>query len=302
LVDFVVGDNQTVFVSSKSSKPQELFRLADGSVEQLSHINAAHLSELRLGATQELHFTAHDGMSLHGFLTLPPDYQPGKRLPAVLLIHGGPVSQYDHSFSFEAEFLAANGYAVVRTNPRGSSGYGEAFSSALWQGWGERDYLDVIAGIDHAVELGVIDPERVGIGGYSYGGILTNYIVGHSNRFKAAVSGAGSGHYLASYGHDEYRYWYESELGLPWENRGLWEKLSPFNAIHRATTPTLFYGGEKDWNVPIQGSEQLYQVMRRVGIETQLVVYPDEHHGNWAFANERDIMLRTLHWFDAHIK
>ena len=302
VVDFDVGDNQIVFVSSKTTEPQEVFSLSDGSIEQLSHINTDHLSKLRLGATQELHFTAHDGMPLHGFLTVPPDYQPGKRLPAVLLIHGGPVSQYDHSFSFEAQFLAANGYVVVRTNPRGSSGYGEEFSSALWQGWGEKDYLDVLAGIDRAVELGVIDPERMGVGGYSYGGILTNYIVGHSKRFKAAVSGAGSGHYLASYGHDEYRYWYESELGLPWENRGLWEKLSPFNAIHRATTPTLFYGGEKDWNVPIQGSEQLYQVMRRVGIETQLIVYPDEHHGGWAFANERDIMLRTLHWFDAHIK
>ncbi len=191
---------------------------------------------------------------------------------------------------------------MVRINPRGSSGYGEAFSSALWQGWGEKDYLDVIAGIDHVIELDIIDSDRLGVGGYSYGGILTNYILGHSNRFKAAVSGAGSGHYLASYGHDEYRYWYESELGLPWENRGLWEKLSPFNTIHRATTPTLFYGGEKDWNVPIQGSEQLYQVMRRVGIEAQLVVYPDEHHGGWAFPNERDVMLRTLNWFDVHLK
>lgn len=300
--DFDVDDEQIVFVSSMSDKPQEVFRLAGGSVEQLSHINTTHLSKLQLGDTRELDFTAHDGLPMHGFLTLPPNQPSQRRHPAVLLIHGGPVSQFDHRFSFEAQFLAANGYAVVRINPRGSSGYGEAFSSALWQGWGEKDYLDVIAGIDHVIELDIIDSDRLGVGGYSYGGILTNYILGHSNRFKAAVSGAGSGHYLASYGHDEYRYWYESELGLPWENRGLWEKLSPFNTIHRATTPTLFYGGEKDWNVPIQGSEQLYQVMRRVGIEAQLVVYPDEHHGGWAFPNERDVMLRTLNWFDVHLK
>jgi dipeptidyl aminopeptidase/acylaminoacyl peptidase len=172
----------------------------------------------------------------------------------------------------------------------------------LWQGWGEKDYRDVLAGVDHVIKKGYADPDSLGVGGYSYGGILTNYLLGHTDRFKAAVSGAGSGHYLASYGHDEYRYWYESELGLPWENRQLWERLSPFSYIHRATTPTLFYGGELDWNVPIQGSEQLYQVMRRVGVETRLVVYPDEHHGEWRFANERDAMLRTLGWFDKFLK
>ena len=298
----VTSDGQIVFVSTTSNKPQEVFHLADGTVRQLSHINTSHLAKLQLGDTRELRFKSHDGIWLHGFLTLPPNYKAQQRYPAILLIHGGPVSQYDHSFSFEAQFLAANGYAVVRTNPRGSSGYGEAFSSALWQGWGEKDYLDVIAGIDYVIELGLIDADRLGVGGYSYGGILTNYILGHSDRFKAAVSGAGSGHYLASYGHDEYRFWYESELGLPWENRELWERLSPFNKIHLAKTPTLFYGGEKDWNVPIQGSEQLYQVMRRVGIETQLVVYPDEHHGGWKFPNEKDITLRTLNWFDAYLK
>ena len=303
VTDFGVGDDgQVVFVSTASDEPEELFHWVDGVVKQLSHVNTALLSTLQLGHTQELQFTAHDGISLHGFVTLPPHHQSQQRHPAILLIHGGPVSQYDHSFSFEAQFLAANGYAVVRTNPRGSSGYGEAFSSALWQGWGEKDYRDVIAGIDHAIALGFVDPDRLGVGGYSYGGILTNYILGHSNRFKAAVSGAGSGHYLASYGHDEYRYWYESELGLPWEDRSLWDRLSPFNAIHRATTPTLFYGGESDWNVPIQGSEQLYQVMRRVGVETQLVVYPDEHHGGWTFPNERDSLMRTLNWFDAYLK
>ncbi|MBT4521015.1 MAG: prolyl oligopeptidase family serine peptidase, partial [Halieaceae bacterium] len=139
-------------------------------------------------------------------------------------------------------------------------------------------------------------------GGYSYGGILTNYILGHSTRFKAAVSGAGSGLYTASYGHDEYQLWYESELGAPWENRELWERLSPFNYIHKATTPTLFMGGEKDWNVPIQGSEQLYQVMKRVGIDSELVVYPGEHHGGWSYANNMDYLKRMLAWYARYLK
>ena len=298
----VTDDGQFLFVSTSSDRPQELFRQFDEVPSQLSGINSGAMSALQLGQTEDLWFAAPDGLPLHGFVTLPPDYKPEEKFPAITLIHGGPVSQYDHGFSFEAQFLAANGYVVIRTNPRGSSGYGESFSLALWQGWGEKDYRDVLAGVDHVIKKGYADPDSLGVGGYSYGGILTNYLLGHTDRFKAAVSGAGSGHYLASYGHDEYRYWYESELGLPWENRQLWERLSPFSYIHRATTPTLFYGGELDWNVPIQGSEQLYQVMRRVGVETRLVVYPDEHHGEWRFANERDAMLRTLGWFDKFLK
>ena len=130
----------------------------------------------------------------------------------------------------------------------------------------------------------------------------TNYILGQTSRFKAAVSGAGSGLYIASCGHDEYQRWYEEELGLPWENRELWERLSPFNHIHKATTPTLFMGGALDWNVPIQGSEQLYQVMKRQGIDTQLVIYEGEHHGGWSYANSVDSMLRTVDWYDRYLK
>lgn len=289
-------------VLSSSLQPQELFLLQNKKLRALSKVNKPLVDALKLGKTREIHYQAPDGWEIEGFLTLPPDYREGRRYPAVLQIHGGPVGQYGHEFSFDAQILAAQGYVVIRTNPRGSSGYGQAFTLGLLYGWGEKDYQDVLAGVDHTIELGFADPDRLGMGGYSYGGILTNYLLGKTDRFKAAVSGAGSGHYLASYGHDEYRYWYESELGLPWESRELWESLSPFNYIHKATTPTLFYAGEKDWNVPVQGSEQLYQVMRRVGIETMLVVYPDEHHGGWSFPNERDALLRTLNWYKRFLK
>lgn len=288
-------------VLSSDLNPGVLFVQEQGSMRTLHDPNAPLLNELRLGVTEEIHYSAPDGWEIEGFLTLPPDYRPGQRYPAVLRIHGGPVGQYGHGFSFEAQILAAQGYVVIRTNPRGSSGYGQAFTLGLYQGWGEKDYQDVLAGVDHVIERGYADPDRLGMGGYSYGGILTNYLLGRTDRFKAAVSGAGSGHYLASYGHDEYRFWYESELGLPWENRELWERLSPFNRIHLATTPTLFMAGEKDWNVPVQGSEQLYQVMRRVGTETRLVVYPGEHHGGWSFPNERDALLRMLDWYARYL-
>ena len=167
-----------------------------------------------------------------------------------MLIHGGPVSQYSYSFSFEAHLFAANDYVVVRSNPRGSSGYGQDFCFALYQGDGEKDYRDVLAAVDRAIELGYSDPDRLGVGGYSYGGILTNYIITQTDRFKGAVSGAGSGLSLANYGHDMYQRWWEAEFGLPWETRELWDRLSPFNYIQNVSTPTMFACGEKDWNVP----------------------------------------------------
>ncbi|MDA0707346.1 MAG: S9 family peptidase [Proteobacteria bacterium] len=295
-------DGHFVVVFNTSMVPDEMY-LVDGSEpRRITGVNAELLGELKLGATEEFHYEAPDGWDIEGWVTLPPDFEKGKRYPAVLNIHGGPVSQYTLGFSPSAQMLAAQGYVVIHTNPRGSSGYGQEFTLGLYQGWGEYDYQDVLAGVDHVIEMGYADPERLGMGGYSYGGILTNYLLGQTDRFKAAVSGAGSGHYLASYGHDFYRLSYETELGLPWESRELWERLSPFNYIHKATTPTLFYGGEKDWNVPIQGSEQLYQVMKRIGVDTLLVVYPDEHHGDWSFANEKDAFLRTVAWYDKFLK
>lgn len=301
--DFAFDKNGNVaVVISTSTHPAELSVVRRGKRQVLTHVNDSLMLVLRLGRTEEIHFKAPDGWDIEGFVTYPPDYQPGIHYPVVLRIHGGPVSQYDHGFSFDAQLLAAQGYIVVRANPRGSSGYGQAFTLGLYQGWGEKDYQDVLAAVDYVIAQGDGDPDGLAVGGYSYGGILTNYLLGQTTRFKAAVSGAGSGLYVASYGHDEYQHWYESELGTPWENRALWERLSPFNYIHKATTPTLFMGGAKDWNVPIQGSEQLYQVMKRVGIDTELVVYPDEHHGGWAFANNKDYWLRTLAWYERYLK
>jgi len=299
VTDFSLGEkDQVAGIVSQDLQPGELFVIKDSDIQIITETNKALLDQLQLANTEEIHFVAPDGWPIEGFVTYPIGFEKGETYPTILRIHGGPVSQYEHSFSFEAQLLAARGYVVVRSNPRGSSGYGQNFAMGLFQGWGEKDYKDVLAAVDYVIEQGYADPDRLGVGGYSYGGILTNYLLGHTNRFKAAVSGAGSGHYLASYGHDEYRVWYETELGLPWENRELWERLSPFNYIHRATTPTLFIGGDKDWNVPIQGSEQLYQVMKRVGIETKLVVYPNEHHGGWSFANQKDAWLRRLSWYD----
>ena len=300
---FALAPNGTLVTSlSKSDQPGELYIKDKKELRQLTHVNQELFAQIKLGETEEIHFKSHDGLEIEGIVTKPPSYNPAFRYPTILLIHGGPISQFSHGWSFEAQFLAANDYIVVRANPRGSSGYGQEFCYGLYRGWGEKDYRDVTAAVDHTIELGYTDPDRQGVGGYSYGGILTNYIITQTDRFKGAVSGAGAGLITAMYGHDMYQHWYESELGLPWENPELYTRLSAFTHIQNATTPTLFVCGEKDWNVPVQNSEQLYQAMRRLGRTTQLVVYPGEHHGGWSYPHSKDYAERRLAWFDKYVK
>ena len=224
------------------------------------------------------------------------------KYPAILVPHGGPIAQYDYGFSFQAQLFCANGYLVVMPNPRGSSGYGQAFSLAIWADWGNKDYADVISAMDYGIEKGWIDADRMGVGGWSYGGIMTNYVITKTDRFKAAVTGASLALYVANYGHDHYQRWYEKEFGLPWENRDLWEKLSPYNSVEKIVTPTLIMGGAVDWNVPIINSEQLYMALKRLGRTTELVVYPNEHHGLRKPSNQKDRYERYLAWFNKYVK
>jgi dipeptidyl aminopeptidase/acylaminoacyl peptidase len=191
---------------------------------------------------------------------------------------------------------------VVTANPRGSSGYGQDFSLEIFQGWGVKDYEDVMAGVDFAIEKGYADPNRLGVGGWSYGGILTNYVIAKTDRFKGAISGASEVLLVTNYGHDHYQRWWEQELGLPWENRELYERLSVFNDVERIVTPTLIMGGEEDWNVPVQNSEQLYQALKRLGRTTQLVVYPGEFHSIRKPSYQKDRYQRYLAWYDVHVK
>ncbi len=192
----------------------------------------------------------------------------------------GPNGQDEHSFNFERELFAANGYVVVAVNYRGSNGRGSAFQKAIFADWGTRKSSICSARWTTSLKIGVADPDRLGIGGWSYGGILTNYAIATDPRFKAAISGAGSSNQISMYGTDQYISQYEHELGPPWKTQDLWIKLSyPFFHADRIKTPTLFMCGEKDFNVPLLGSEQMYQALRSLGVDTQLVIYPEQFHG-----------------------
>jgi dipeptidyl aminopeptidase/acylaminoacyl peptidase len=191
---------------------------------------------------------------------------------------------------------------VVAINPRGSSGRGFDFARAIYADWGNLDVKDISAGMDYAIAAGIVDPERIGVGGWSYGGILTDYVITKTGRFKAAISGASEANYLSNYGTDHYQYEWETELGLPWRNVERWVKLSPWFAIENVTTPTLLLGGADDMNVPLLNSEQLYQALRRLGRETELVIYPGQNHGIRRPSYVQDRYQRYIDWYGRFLR
>jgi dipeptidyl aminopeptidase/acylaminoacyl peptidase len=300
--DFVMGGGHTVLLMGQADQPAELFTFDDGTLVQLTQETAETLDGVATAQVEKLRFESDDGTPIEAFFFRPADFDDSKRYPTILWLHGGPAAQFTYNYSAIGQLYAANGYVVIMPNPRGSTGYGQEFAQGTVAKWGEKDFQDVMAAVDHGIELGIVDPERMGVGGWSYGGILTNYVITQTTRFKAAMSGASLGLVTANYGHDHYQLMYELEFGLPWEYPERWVELSPFSKVEAITTPTLWMGGALDWNVPIINSEQMYIAMKRLGRETQLVVYPGEHHGIRRPSFEKDRLERWLDWYDSHLK
>jgi dipeptidyl aminopeptidase/acylaminoacyl peptidase/tetratricopeptide (TPR) repeat protein len=300
----VAKDGAIVVLESTPAEPAEISSVSGGDLARVTHVNDAVVKGRRLSRVERFRTQSRDGTPVDGFLTLPPDHVAGKKLPTVLRIHGGPASQYSTAFQLDWQILAGAGYAVVAANPRGSTGYGTAFSRAIWADWGNKDHEDVMAALQHAIAQGAADPDRLGVGGWSYGGMLTNYVISKSDRFKAAVSGSSISNILAGYGTDHYQYHYEAELGLPWKTREVWSSLSgPFFDVEKISAPTLFLCGDKDMNVPLLNTEQMYQAVRRVGkVPTELVIYPGEWHGLKRPSFLKDRLMRYLAWYDRYLK
>jgi dipeptidyl aminopeptidase/acylaminoacyl peptidase len=297
-------DGRMALLAAGDDSHGEIYALEDGTLRKLTHHNDAMFAEFKLGATEEFSCKAKDGNDVHGLLVKPPDYEPGKKYPTLLRIHGGPNGQDSHSFSFERQLFAANGYVVVAVNYRGSSGRGAAYQAAISADWGNKEVVDLQAAMDYVVSIGLADPDRLGVGGWSYGGILTDAIIAKDRRFKAATSGAGTAFPIALYGVDQYIMQYDEEIGAPWKV-GLdpWIRISyAFLHADQITTPTLFLGGEKDFNVPLAGGEQMYQALRSLGVPTQLVVYPGQNHGIARPSYQKDRMERYLAWYARYLK
>ena len=300
--DIAMGGGRTVLGMSQPDQPTELYAFNDGQLERLTHVSDESLQYVARADVEKLQFESADGTPVEAFLVRPLNYDPNTRYPTILWLHGGPAAQFDFGYQEIAQLYAANGYAVIMPNPRGSTGYGSEFAHGTVAAWGKNDFADVMAAIDYAIEIGVADSARLGVGGWSYGGILTNYVITQTQRFGAAMSGASLGLVTANYGHDHYQLMYELEFGLPWEHPERWIELSPFSKVENITTPTLWMGGALDWNVPIINSEQMYIAMKRLGRETQLVVYPEEHHGIRRPSFQKDRLERWLDWYDTHLK
>ncbi len=296
-------DGKIAVNNATAAAPGEIFALENGNLRQLSHQNDAWLNDVQVATTEDVSFKAKDGNEPHGLLVKPIGYVAGQKYPMLLRIHGGPNGQDAHAFSLENQLFAANGYAVLNVNYRGSNGRGEAYQNAIFADWGNKEVIDLLAGVDGVIAMGIADPDRLGIGGWSYGGILTDYSIATTNRFKVGISGAGSALQLSMYGSDQYIYQYENELGVPWKNQDLWIKLSyPFFHADRISTPTLFMGGDKDFNVPVIGGEQMYQALRSLNVPTELVVYPNQHHGLSLPSFNYDRLQRYVAWYDRFLK
>ena len=285
-----------------ATRPDEIYVSHSGRLDRASHTNDAIFGQLKLSEPEYVKFKSKDGTTVAGYLYKPVDYVAGKKYPTLLRPHGGPVWSYYAEFAEFAQLFAANGYAVLYPNPRGSSGYGQDFCKAIFADWGNKDYQDDMAMVDYAIEKGIADPDKLGVGGWSYGGISTDFIIGQTGRFKAAISGAGSAEFTSLYGHDQYQKDYYTELGYPWENKGLWDKLAPFYKVKNITTPSLFMGGSIDWNVPVLGGEQMYQALKALGRETALVVYPGEYHEFSTPSHIADRLARYLAWYNHYVK
>ena len=324
LTDFTLATDSSArgrlsFVGSTSAQLGELYAAAiDGSAEiALTSINSFAIDNIRVAPTHRIDFASADGTMIEGWVLLPPDYGSGAgaagrttseapRLhPLVVAIHGGPHSAYGESFSFQQQLWAAQGYLVLATNPRGSTGYGEDFLWATWGGWGNLDFDDVMAGVDHVVANYNVDPQRIGVTGYSYGGFLTNWAITHTDRFAATISGAGISNWLSDYGTADIPQAKETEFfGAPWKEPSaelLWEQ-SPIKHADGVSTPTLFIHGEEDFRVPIEQGEQMYTALRKQIVAARFVRYPDTSHGGWTPWNTVHRYWQELQWWREHLE
>jgi dipeptidyl aminopeptidase/acylaminoacyl peptidase len=303
----VTPSGAVVAIVSEPKLPADLFIL-DSPMEvaparrRLTNINADLLNAVHLSDVEEHRFPTVDGTEIQAFVYKPQNFNPKRRYPTILWLHGGQESQYDYGFNYRVQLFAANGYVVVMPNVRGSGGRGLEFALALNKAYGTKDVEDVIKAADYVIEQGYVDSDRLGIGGWSSGGTLTNVVITKTDRFAGAISGASVGWYTSNYGHDPYLLWWHTELGPPWKNRDLWDSISPFMDVENITTPTLFIHGEKDWNQPVIHSEQMYQAMKFLGREALLVVYPGAYHGIRRPTYQKDLLERFVGWFDKYVK
>jgi dipeptidyl aminopeptidase/acylaminoacyl peptidase len=297
------------FMRESSGEPQEAYvmPLAGGAARRVSGANG-DLAQPPLGKTEVLRWKSQDGLDVEGLLTYPVGYERGRAYPLVVVIHGGPAGVFTATFTgnrsiYPLATFAAKGWAVLRANPRGSSGYGKKFRHANYNDWGGGDYQDIMAGVDHVIEMGVADPQRMAVMGWSYGGYMTSWVITHTGRFKAAAVGAGVTNLWSFTGTADIPGFLPDYFsGEPWEAFDAYQKHSPMSHVKGVTTPTLILHGEADVRVPITQGYELYNALKRQKVETEMVVYPRTPHGPREPKFVLDIAKRHVEWVAKHLE
>jgi dipeptidyl aminopeptidase/acylaminoacyl peptidase len=291
------------FVSQDSDQPVEAYVTGLDRFAPVQVTRLQQLADAPYGRTDVLRWNAPDGREIEGLVTLPVSYRPGTRVPLLVVVHGGPTGVFTRSFIGNASpypiaAFAARGYAVLRVNPRGSSGYGRDFRYANYRDWGGGDYRDIMSGVDRVIEMGIADPERLGIMGWSYGGYMTSWVITQTQRFKAASVGAGVTNLMSFTGTADIPGFIPDYMGGEyWDAFDTWTARSAMFHVKGLTTPTLIQHGEQDLRVPISQGYELYNALRRQGVDVQMVVYPRQPHGIQEPKLMLDAMQRNLDWF-----
>jgi len=303
--------NRLAYLWGALDRPGQIWlrEMAGGETRLLVDLNADLLAEIDLGHTEEVWFAAPDGYKLHGWITYPPEFDPERPYPAILEIHGGPMGQYGRAFMHEFYFLAAHDYVVFWSNPRGGQGYGAAHLAAIANAWGTVDYDDVMAWTDYVAAQPYVDAARLGVTGGSYGGYMTTLIIGRTARFKAAVAQRVVSNLISFYGGSDLNGTRtESLIGAtqpPWEAFEAYWQQSPMKAIGNARTPTLVIHSEQDKRCPPEQGEQVFVALKLLGVETELILFPEEGHElsrNGRTDRRIARLNHILRWFDTYLK
>jgi len=297
-----IGDSWLVLRSDPQTPAEICVLDSVTSGRRLTHHTDTFLAPLELAKAVPFTSKSEDGTLVSGIYYRPASTPDGKKLPLILFIHGGPVGQDALDFDLSRQMLAGGGFLVAAVNYRGSSGRGLDYSKIISGDWGNKEVIDLHGAVDYLIKQGLADSDHLGVAGWSYGGILTDYLIASDTRFKAASSGAGTGFTLSLYGVDQYINQYNNELGPPWKAIDRYLKISyPLLKADRIKTPTLYMSGEKDFNVPTAGSEQMYQALRTLGVPTELIIYPGQFHGISIPSYQRDRLDRWLAWFGKYL-
>ena len=302
-------EKQMAFIGESMDIPDEVY------VSELKKFRPKAISSFNstkkwpaVSKTELLSWKSKDGTQVEGLLTYPSDYKKGEKYPLVLMIHGGPAGVYTQTFTgspsiYVIQFFAGNGYAVLRSNPRGSTGYGKDFRYANFKDWGFGDYEDIMAGVDKAIDMGIADPERLAVMGWSYGGYMTSFLVTRTGRFKAASMGAGLPNLVSMTTTTDIPDYLVAHMGKEfWEDYETYEKHSAIYRIANVRTPTQVIHGANDLRVPFTQGQEFYVALKRRGIDTEMIVYPRTPHGPREPKLLMDVSPRILNWFDKYIQ